>query len=213
MKSRGIISLIFSLVAISLQAQFVISPGSALTIKNGGSVYINTNFYIESNAGASGYLVDQTAVGECEVTGSINIERYLTAAAWHNTSSPVSNAGSSVYAGTELVFYYDETIIENDWNFGWVMYQGPLLPMKGYDVYLPGSALTVLYTGNGTSALNTGSYTINVHKTDPANGEIESHKGWNLLGNPYPSPLDWQVGSAWNKSDINDAKYIWDHQR
>ncbi len=212
MKRKRLISLIFSLVILSLQAQFVISPGSTLTIKDGGSVFINTNFFIQSNATASGYLVDQTGSGECEVTGSISIERFLSANAWHNTSSPVSNAGSSVYAGTELVFYYDESIIENNWNFGWVMYQGPLQPMKGYDVYLSGTDLTAVYSGNGTAALNTGSYSINVYKTDPANGEIESHKGWNLLGNPYPSPLDWQKSSAWNKSHINDAKYIWDHQ-
>ena len=41
------------------------------------------------------------------------------------------------------------------------------------------------------------------------NGEIESHKGWNLVGNPYPSPLDWLSEAGWDKSDINDAKYIW----
>ncbi|NOY49971.1 MAG: T9SS type A sorting domain-containing protein [Chlorobi bacterium] len=48
-----------------------------------------------------------------------------------------------------------------------------------------------------------------VTRTNPANGESENHKGWNLVGNPYPSPVDWLVESGWDKSDINDAKYIW----
>ena len=41
------------------------------------------------------------------------------------------------------------------------------------------------------------------------NGETENHKGWNLVGNPYPSPVSWLVSNGWDKSDINDAKYIW----
>jgi len=63
MRERAIILYIFSLLVFSVQAQFVIEPGSALTIKDGGSIYINTSFHIESDATASGYLVDQT--GSC----------------------------------------------------------------------------------------------------------------------------------------------------
>jgi hypothetical protein len=49
-----------------------------------------------------------------------------------------------------------------------------------------------------------------VINTTSTPSEIPSHKGWNLLGNPYPSPVDWLASSGWDKSDINDAKYIWD---
>lgn len=189
------------------QAQFVISPGSSINITQGGSLYIPTDFYIESNSSSSGYLADQNSQGECTITGSVYVERYLTANGWHNTSAPLNNISNSVYSGADLIFYYDETIIENDWNFGWVMHQGSLNVMQGYDVYLP-SALTAVYSGAGTN-LNTGPYSINVYKTDPANGEIESHKGWNLVGNPYPSPVDWQADAGWTKTGINNAKYIW----
>jgi hypothetical protein len=73
------------------------------------------------------------------------------------------------------------------------------------------SATTVIYEAGGAEILNTGTYNISVSNTDPAPNpfEIPSHKGWNLLGNPYPSPVDW-LAAGWDKSDINDAKYIWD---
>ncbi|MCF8234479.1 MAG: T9SS type A sorting domain-containing protein [Bacteroidales bacterium] len=203
-----IILLLLPVGSIVSFAQFTISPTSAITVKDGSSLHIGTNLYIKSDAGGSGYLADQNTGGNCNITGSISIERYLTANGWHNTSSPVGSANSSVYTGTDLVFYYDETIIQNDWNFGWVMYEGSLDVMKGYDVYLP-SAITAEYTGSGPSSLNTGAYSISVFKTDPQNGEIESHKGWNLVGNPYPSPVDWLTESGWGKTAINDAKYIW----
>ncbi len=88
------------------------------------------------------------------------------------------------------------------------MYEGALSVMKGYDIFVSGSNITATYTGVGSN-LNTGSFSMNVYRTDPANGEIESHKGWNLLGNPYPSPVDWQNEAGWNKTGINNAKYIW----
>lgn len=189
-------------------AQLVITPGSSITIKEGTSLYVGTSLYIKSDAGGSGYLADQNASGDCTITGDKTVERYLTANGWHNTSSPVSNANSSVFTGTDLIFYYDETIILNDWNFGWVWHDGSLSIMKGYDLYLS-TAITASYTATGSESLNTGNYNIAITRTDVANGEAENRKGWNLVGNPYPSPVDWLVEPGWDKSDINDAKYIW----
>jgi len=36
-------------------------------------------------------------------------------------------------------------------------------------------------------------------------GLIETLKGFNLAGNPYPSSIDWQSASGWSRSDLNDA--------
>ena len=189
-------------------AQLVLSPGSSITIKDGTSLYVGTSLYIKSDASGSGYLADQNSSGNCTIAGDKTVERYLTANGWHNISSPVSNANSNEFTGTDLIFYYDETIILNDWDFGWVWYDGSLSVMKGYDIFLP-STITANYTATGGELLNTGSYNIDVTRTNVANGEAENRKGWNLIGNPYPSPVDWLLESGWDKSDINDAKYIW----
>jgi hypothetical protein len=133
---------------------------------------------------------------------------------WHNVSSPVSDETSNVYSGTDLVFWYNEALILNDWNFGWVWYTGatggPLTVFRGYDVFYYTNPVTIDYQATGAEILNTGGYSINVINTTSSPAEIPSHKGWNLLGNPYPSPVDWLASSGWDKSDINDAKYIWD---
>jgi hypothetical protein len=31
--------------------------------------------------------------------------------------------------------------------------------------------------------------------------------GYNLVGNPYPSPIDWNAASGWTKTNVNDAVY------
>jgi hypothetical protein len=172
---------------------------------------IGTDLHIKSTAAGSGYLVDQNVSGDIDITGDITVDRYMTANEWHNAAAPVSDESTAVYAGTDLIFYYDETLILNDWNFGWVMmYPSALVPFRGYDVYFYTNPVTISYAATGAETLNTGSYTFSVTITNSTPTEIPSHKGWNLAGNPYPSPVDWLAGSGWDKSDINDAKYIWD---
>lgn len=196
-------------------AQVSISPGTWITVKQGGTMMIGTNLHIKSVADSSGYFVDQTTNGDVTITGDITVDRYLEPDIWHNVASPVSNENSSVFSGTDLVFWYDETQIWNDWNFGWVWYTGatggPLMVFRGYDVFYPDNPATIAYSATGAETLNTGPYSYNITITDPDPNPIEipSHLGWNLAGNPYPSPVDW-LASGWDKSDINDAKYIWD---
>jgi hypothetical protein len=192
-----------------ISGQVIVEPGSFISVAAGGQLFIDTSFTILTDDTMSGHLCDRNPAGEIDITGSVIVERYLSADEWHNCASPVANNQSTVYTGTDLIFYYDETIIQNDWEFGWVMYEGMLSAMKGYDVYLFSPA-TVSYTAPSSAGLNTGNYSINVTRTDPPIGEIENRKGWNLIGNPYPSPVDWLRDQGWDKSTINDAKYIWD---
>ncbi|MCK9399047.1 MAG: T9SS type A sorting domain-containing protein [Bacteroidales bacterium] len=200
---------------IVMNAQEVtIAPGGYITVKENGVLYIGMDLLIQSVPDSSGYFVDHSSVGGLTVTGDITVERYMTADVWHNMASPVSNESSNCFTGTDLVFYYDETLILNAWEFGWVWYSGatggPLMVFRGYDVYFDTIPVTVNYYATGTETLNTGPYTISVINTNSTPGEIPSHKGWSLLGNPYPSPVDWLASTGWDKSDINDAKYIWD---
>jgi hypothetical protein len=32
-------------------------------------------------------------------------------------------------------------------------------------------------------------------------------QGFNLVGNPYPSPIDWDAGTGWTRTNIDDAVY------
>ncbi|MFM7725588.1 MAG: hypothetical protein ACKO7B_02720, partial [Flavobacteriales bacterium] len=75
----------------------------------------------------------------------------------------------------------------------------PLVPGRGYYVYLPTGAATL--TARGT--INSGDMNLNVQYT--ANG---SGAGWNLVGNPYPATINWDSPS-WTKTNMNNAVYIY----
>jgi len=33
--------------------------------------------------------------------------------------------------------------------------------------------------------------------------------GWNLVGNPFPSPIDWNAASGWTKTNVSNTVWIW----
>ena len=189
----------------TVTAQLTVDPGGLVSIKNGTSMYIDMDFKINAINGSSGFFSDQTtSSGTVAVTGDLSVERYMVADIWHNAASPVSNETSSVFTGTNMIWYYDETLILNDWEFGWVLYNGGLDAFRGYDVLFNTTDVLVDYTGTGAE-LNTGSYSRAVTITNSTPTETPQHKGWNLTANPYPSPMDWQTAAGYNKSNINDA--------
>jgi hypothetical protein len=69
-------------------AQFTIEPGSFVTVKEGGSMMIGTDFHIKSVPDSSGYFVDQTVDGDVTITGDITVERYMTPDMWHMLPPP-----------------------------------------------------------------------------------------------------------------------------
>ncbi len=80
----------------------------------------------------------------------------------------------------------------------------PITPGKGYWVYL-GTALNttadMVWSVTGTPVMNNVSIPV-----------TSSGAGWNLISNPYPSPLDWSnvMAVGGNSGLVNDAYYIYD---
>ncbi|OYU95795.1 MAG: hypothetical protein CFE21_11700 [Bacteroidetes bacterium B1(2017)] len=89
-----------------------------------------------------------------------------------------------------------------------------LIGGKGYNVFYRGSRAQgcALLNGNNPTPsnitlsacgiVNTGSFTFTV-TYNPLNGE-----GWNLLGNPYPSAIDWN-SAGWTKNNITSSIWIY----
>ena len=77
---------------------------------------------------------------------------------------------------------------------------GVLNPMHGYAVNFGSSpdANTV----DATGIVNNGSQSLTLY-----NHNNPYTKGFNLIGNPYPSPIDWDASSGWTKTNIDDALY------
>ncbi|MBN2663381.1 MAG: T9SS type A sorting domain-containing protein [Bacteroidales bacterium] len=83
----------------------------------------------------------------------------------------------------------------------------------GYICYNEGNLNTVFTTGAGNpDRLNHNvsyspavSYTLN----DNTGGAGDFYDGWNLIGNPYQSALDWDDPS-WTRTNISNTVYLWD---
>ena len=118
----------------------------------------------------------------------------------HYLSSPVSGATAAVCNGS-LLNHYDET--SEKWigitDPSTIMYVG-----EGYSVTMPAPGGDVVFTGGepnyGDKTISGLSYTL-MGNSD--------YTGWHLLGNPFPSAIDWDLGN-WNRNNLDATVYVWD---
>lgn len=181
-----------------------------ITVEKGGKV-TNTsdltvaNIYLLSNESGTGTYVDK---GTTHITGTATVQQFLhgasgaTERSWWYISFPVTNATSTVFDVANLtppvnkLWYYNEA---NDPTPAYtnIATNGTLLnPGRGYVLSLAGNDNTYSFTG---SNLNTGDITLTPTRT----GTSAVKRGFNLMGNPYPSYLDWNaVGKTNMKTTI-----------
>lgn len=167
----------------------MINTTGSLTLNSANTLDLSGDFYIYSDAAATGSFID---LGTFSLSGMAYIDRYYGAGDWHFVSSPISDGIAGMYTGMYLQ-YYDEP--SSSW-IDIIPTGYPLVPAQGYALYVS-SSWTATYTGTP----NTGNVSIPVTNAQPF--------GWNLLGNPYPSALDWDLVYPAN-SDINGAIYYLD---
>ncbi len=152
-----------------------------LTINSGATLTIKSlGFY-------SGSLITNGTVTN---NGTINIERTIADDKWHLISAPISNATANTFNGQYLQNY----------NGTWNDITEPTTALnvaQGYSLWsVPsgkGGGSSTLFTFTGD--INTGSQSIAI---------TDANDGWNLLGNPYPSSIDWA-----GLDDTYGAVYYW----
>lgn len=156
------------------------------------------------------------------INGDVNVQRWIDniGQKYRYLSSPVAGLiiadwqqyipvtgsfeGSSPQATAPSMFYFSEP-------GGWQPYppagtsnQQPLQRGAGYSIYLwnGNSEMTMTMSGNP--------YQGNVPFTlTPQTGELP---GWNLLGNPYASTIQWSSNpEAWIKSGVSTTVYVRDN--
>lgn len=201
---------------VTIQGIHILS-GSSLTVGESGSLTVTGSLSNES--GAAGLVVASGPGG----TGSLiynaavegTFERYVgSTERWQMLSSPVSNqsiSGSFTPSGT----YGDGTGYDfyawNEPDTMWMYLLEPAWPFgSSFNV---GQGYLVSYQQPGTKAFtgnfNHGSISMGVSRTM---GESD-YFGTNLLGNPYPSSIDWKA-AAWDRSALKSTGgghdvYIW----
>lgn len=176
-----------------------VNAGAAVTLPDGNHLVLNDSLYLSSDATSSGSFIDNTT-DECLLPASV--DSYLTAGQWHYVASPVTGARTaSLYFGggsTSWLKTFDEAA--NDWTYLSSL-EIPMTPGQGYAVWVEAgkSNETACYRGNLTKT----DVTVDLSFTDAA-------KGWNLIGNPFASAINWGSGS-WVRTNTTGIAYVWDN--
>jgi hypothetical protein len=177
----------------------ILEPGSRLTLNN-----LTNNGSLKLNASASGFsslLINNYSRG---AGATEEIQLYLSGGGdvdannfkWHYISTPVSSLATNTFTSVTLdLAQYVESRPSLSLMQGWVAYDGyvystgqsngptfsTLTPGKGYDFW-DNADNTFTFSGQFN--------TSNVAMSLGYSGTPSLH-GFNLLGNPFPSGLNW----------------------
>jgi len=185
-------------------------------VQQNGDLLSNGNLTLISTATKTA-LIDGTGNGQ--VLGSVTMQRYLPKAyGYKYFSSPFQDAKVAEFSihlsttATIPTFYaYDEENRRDSagvWAYqsGWVNYtttSNLLNPLKGYAANFGGDFFHTT-TFEMTGQVNNG----NLPEVTLYNHQRKYTDGFNLIGNPYPSPIDWNASGGWIKTNIDNALYF-----
>lgn len=170
-----------------------VEPGTCIKVETGTTLNISGggNLFLESDATGDASLID---LGSVSYTGGgeAKVERYLTNGKWHLISAPVAGAVAGQFVEDSLQIHNEATNAYTDitpLNYG-------LIPTKGYALWtVDENPTTEVFSGT----TNTGNQSFNFTKVGD---------GWNLVGNPYPSVLDWEKVTI--PTNLNAAIWLFD---
>ena len=193
-----------------------VAAGGKLTI-TAGSLSTTSGITLESDATGTASLIDSYSTPTVNAT----VKQYVEAGRNWYMSSPISAAPyTTLSRGTGVVEWNEVT---NHWDD---VITGNLVKGKGYvqlakinvDLSVTGSTGTVDFSGT----TNSGDVPVTLSRT-----ESGSSIGFNLVGNPYPSYLDWvkvavantnvlpttwfrtkTAGGAYTFATVNVASYL-----
>ncbi|MDO7848991.1 FG-GAP-like repeat-containing protein [Hymenobacter sp. M29] len=200
-----------------------------------GTFAANGNpFTLISDAAGTAMVVNN---GSAVVSGNVTVQRYIDPSlnpnrGYRHVSAAISNAtvGSLATSGftpvvnpayntspTPLltvpfptVYGYDQSRLAttnnnvNAFDKGWYSPNAtsdPLAVGQGYTVLIGGGQ-----TWNFTGPLNNGNVTQNLARNA---GATAPDAGYALVGNPYPSPLDWSQVSPADRPNVGGTVYVY----
>jgi hypothetical protein len=180
---------------VTVTGALTISPNKALTINATRTLTSSGTFTIQADVTGMGSFIDN---GILNGAGTFSVQRWVKTAGtgWEYVSSPIAAASSSIFTvGSHTLYFADEV------NNAWTSYApATMTVMQGYArKYIVADAdgdIAKTFTG----ALNTGNLSIPVSLT--------ATNGWNLVGNPYPSSIDWDLIKVPNAAVVAGSYYV-----
>lgn len=179
-----------STVTLTVLASSSLSIGQALV--NEGLITL------KSDATGTGVLLENGLIPD---VGTYTVERYLADALsastyFHQVCAPVDNQTLEDFDAVHGITYaYEFVPSSNEWNNIWA-FSRLISPMKGIVLSTLNNTITsnlLTFTGAGI----TGNRSVSVEAG-----------GWNLIGNPYPSPIAWDSINPF--AGVDNIVYIFD---
>jgi len=164
-------------------SSLTLNSGSVLTVNAGKRFSVSTaltnngTINIKSDVNGTATFTTPTTISG---SGTTNVEQYLTTGRNWYISSPVTGATSNVVSASvsKPLYSYNET------NNSWTNITNTTTELDVMKGYIANVASDGVITFSGS--LNTGNKSIVVNRTLNA-----PKAGFNLVGNPYPSHLNW----------------------
>ncbi|MCB0805132.1 MAG: T9SS type A sorting domain-containing protein [Bacteroidales bacterium] len=175
-----------------------VSPGASVTAFVTTSMTVGGSMTLEADA--SDYA---SWIGDGNLTVAAKspqiVQVAMSGPQWHMISSPVAGAQSGMFTGMYLQ-YFDESGTGGVNGDGWIDITSttdPLTPAHGFALYTPSSMVFDFMGSFNTTAPN-----LTLSRTAD---------GWNAVGNPFTSPIDWDAPLGWSKTNVADAVYVEDN--
>ena len=207
----------------------VISITGILGLQAGDFETNNSLILVSDNLG-------DASIGEilsgADIVGDVEVQRYVNATSsnWHFLSFPIQRTSFNDWNDDIITTGMTGSDYPN-----WPSASNPWSSIRRYDEAFLGdidsgffSATSLLDTINkgegfmvwsGNPVTGNSAFTMDV-KGEIYKGNIDlavtytnsgnvSNDGWSLVGNPYPSTIDWD-DADWDKTNIDDAIYVYD---
>jgi hypothetical protein len=144
------------------------------------------------------------------------------------TGSFTGNNNAAIATTIPSMFTYNEAVITDtdgtgiaDLDDGFTAFPvaantETLVQGKGYSIFVFNGDEPVLSNNNSKwdmrGTIRSGTFSLPVTRTPSGPGAtyVAVNDGWNLVGNPYPSTIDW-ASANWIKTNVDNAIYMSDY--
>ena len=190
-------------IAVEADKFLILDPGAQLSagdLTNDGTIRLRSDA-----TGIASIIIYGTHTNGGEEIAELYLAGNGTM--WHYISPPTSSVDASIFSGSSAaVAQYQEELIDDDMNNGWVTSTG-----YHYDVTLAtpdwveeGWTWDYLWAGSGynyysasnktfdiSGEFNTGDITVDLFYNSGGFTESPDDQGYNLIGNPFTGGINW----------------------
>lgn len=211
----------------------VSQTGTAILATNGLTLKSTAAGTARIDQLSSGSAVTGTITAERYIPANGRRWRFLaspvsggTTLQWRDNAGSTSGIGTHITGATGTVdtssnnsssaYGYNESsaVGGSNINAKWEAIDGnsALANGRGYRVFVRGDrsiSLTTVNTTNNATTLWVSGSNPSSPVSMPVTYNASLGNGWNLVGNPYPSPIDWSASTGWTKTNVGGTIWVW----